>query len=216
VSGESPSEPGGPEDEEPYVAPPHQLAVWSVLGAAFLVAIALFSIRGSFAPHSSRPYPSRVLPAEPVPVLLAAPEVDEEYLPCKDCHGRRDLPNREVRELEIEHDEMDFSHGDLWCYSCHSRNPEQRQSLELANGSRVEFEDAWRLCTQCHGKKLADWRAGVHGKRTGHWWGEKEYRPCTACHDPHRPPFEPIEPRPAPRRPESIALGTGAAEEAGS
>jgi hypothetical protein len=56
----------------------------------------------------------------------------------------------------------------------------------------------------------------VHGKRTGHWWGEKEYRVCTACHDPHHPPFEPLEPLPAPRRPESIQLGTTAEQQEGS
>jgi hypothetical protein len=70
----------------------------------------------------------------------------------------------------------------------------------------VEFEESWRLCTQCHGKKLADWRAGVHGKRTGNWRGAKEYRTCVVCHDPHSPPFQPIEPLPAPLHPAPARL----------
>jgi formate-dependent nitrite reductase cytochrome c552 subunit len=181
------------------------MATWAVLGGAVLMVPVLFSLQGGFDPDSSREYASRSLPPEPAPVLLAAPEIDDEYLPCADCHESGDVAEREVRELDDEHDEMDFAHGDLWCYSCHDPNPRQRQNLRLADDTNVPFEDSWRLCTQCHAKKLPDWRAGVHGKRTGHWWGPKEYRTCVVCHDPHDPPFKPIEPMPPPRRPEAIA-----------
>jgi len=197
-----------------YVPPPYQLATWLVLAAAVLLGVGLFTIRSSYNPDASREYPPRSLPPEPKPVLMAAPEVDDEYLPCSDCHEKGDAPNREVRELEDEHDEMDFGHGNLWCYHCH--DPERRQSLRLADSSPVDFEDSWQLCTQCHAKKLADWRAGVHGKRTGHWWGAKEYRTCVVCHDPHQPPFKPMKPLPAPRRPEAIVQGTAGSQEEGS
>jgi hypothetical protein len=190
---------------EPWTPPPYQAATWSVLGAAALLGVVLFLLQGDFHPDRGREYPGRMLPPEPEPVLLAAPEIDDEYLPCADCHERGDIAELEVRELEDEHDEMDFAHGDLWCYSCHDPDAEHREELRLSNGTHVAFEDSWKLCTQCHGKKLADWRAGVHGKRTGHWWGPKEYRTCVVCHDPHHPPFQPIEPMPPPRRPEAIA-----------
>jgi hypothetical protein len=110
--------------------------------------------------------------------------------------------NVTVREMDEDHDEMDFAHGNLWCLDCH--DAEERDSLHLSDGSLVAFEDSWQLCTQCHAKKLPDWRAGVHGKRTGHWRGPKEYRTCVVCHDPHDPPFKPIAPKPAPTRPEDI------------
>ena len=29
-----------------------------------------------------------------------------------------------------------------------------------------------------------DWKAGVHGKRTGEWDGRKDYLLCVNCHNP--------------------------------
>jgi hypothetical protein len=192
----------GPREEALAEAlPPYQLATWAVLGAAFVVALVLFSVRGPFGPESSRDYPSRNLPPDPAPVLLTS-EMDDEYWPCSDCH-EGETTNRQVRELEDEHEDMKVRHGDLWCFSCHYED--DRDMLSLADGQLVRFEDSWRLCTQCHGKKLADWRAGVHGKRTGHWWGPKEFRTCVKCHNPHSPPFKPIEPLPPPWRPQEIS-----------
>lgn len=205
MADEEQPDPGQREGEDDWRPPPYQMATWSLLGGAVLLVLVLLSVQVGFDPDASRVYASRTLPPEPEPVLLAAPEIDDEYLPCSDCHERGDLAEREMRELEDEHDEMDFAHGDLWCYSCHNPDPLQREKLRLSDGRQVAFEDSWRLCTQCHGKKLADWRAGVHGKRTGHWWGPKEYRTCVTCHDPHDPPFKPIKPMPPPRRPEAIA-----------
>jgi hypothetical protein len=120
-----------------------------------------------------------------------------------DCHENEEL-NPKKRELEEEHDQLKLAHGELWCLHCHDL--ENRNMLRLADSGLIEFADSWQLCTQCHGKKLADWRAGVHGKRTGHWRGAKEYQPCVNCHNPHSPPFQPIQPDPPPRRPEQISL----------
>ena len=69
-------------------------------------------------------------------------------MPCSDCHEKGDPINREVRELEDEHDEMDFEHGDLWCLDCH--DAEEQGMLRRSGGELVELEDSWRLCTQCH------------------------------------------------------------------
>lgn len=55
---------------------------------------------------------------------------------------------------------------------------------------------------QCHGVTQASWRAGVHGKRVGNWWGEREVWTCVSCHRPHAPHFRSIEPKPPPVRPE--------------
>lgn len=192
--------------DEVYHPPPYQMGVWVVFGVALAATLGLFSIRCSHNPDSSRAYASRTLPPQPAPVLLAAPEMDDEYWPCGDCH--EDEPsNPEVRELDDEHDEMDFGHGDLWCLHCH--DAENKERLELADASTIGFDESWKLCTQCHSQKLDEWRAGVHGKRTGHWWGPKEFRTCIACHPPHSPAFKPLEPLPPPGRPESIALYRG-------
>ena len=177
-----------------------RLATWLVLGGALMLVLALFSVRSALGPDVPREYASRTLPPEPEPVLLTS-EMDDEYYPCSDCHEGEPV-NFVVRELEEEHDELGLAHGDLWCFACH--DPEDQDNLHLSDDTAVAFEDSWMLCTQCHGKKLADWRAGVHGKRTGHWWGPKDYRTCVTCHDPHAPAFKPLEPKPAPIPPTEI------------
>ena len=97
-----------------------------------------------------------------------------------------------------------LKHGsqDRWCLDCHdARN---RDMLRLANGTLVPFTESYRLCGQCHGDMFRDWRAGVHGRRVGRWDGKKEYLLCVHCHDSHAPQFQPVEPKPAPIRPEDL------------
>ncbi|MFQ5415528.1 MAG: hypothetical protein ACE5FL_00620 [Myxococcota bacterium] len=192
-----------PLDSDDRRMPPGQLATWVIIGLAVVLIAGLTSIRTDYRPDSSRAYPSRPLIADAAAVLLPAPPIDDEYLPCSDCH--EDEPaNPTVRELEDEHDAMDFEHGDLWCLHCH--DIDDHSKLHLADAAPVEFEESWRLCTQCHSQKLSAWRAGVHGKRTGHWRGSKEYRTCVSCHDPHRPPFKALEPEPPPLPPTQITV----------
>jgi len=183
---------------------------WLFLGAAFVAVLLLFSIRCAHGPQTARAYPGRSLEPEPQPVLLPPPAMDDEYFPCSDCHEDEPI-DRTVRALEDEHDDLVLAHGTLWCLDCHDAG--HRDELHLADDSRIGFEESWRLCTQCHGVKLADWRAGVHGKRTGSWWGPKEYWSCVACHDPHSPRFAPLEPMRPPVRPEQIRLAAPSGQE---
>jgi hypothetical protein len=194
----------GPEDYRP---PGYQLVTWLILGLAVVMVVGMIGIRTDHQPDTSRDYPSRPLIPDGKATLLPPPPMDDEYLPCSDCH-EDEPPNPTERELEDEHDSMDFEHGTLWCLDCH--DVDDREKLHLADDTQIEFEDSWKLCTQCHGEKLADWRAGVHGKRTGHWRGTKEYRTCVSCHDPHSPPFEPLAPKPPPLRPDQITVNGNA------
>ena len=89
-----------------------------------------------------------------------------------------------------------------WCFDCH--NPDNRDKLRLANGKLVSFEESYILCGQCHGTILREWKAGLHGKRTGMWNGDKQYYLCVSCHWPHEPRFKPIKPSPPPVRPMDI------------
>ena len=75
-----------------------------------------------------------------------------------------------------------------WCLDCH--NPDDRDKLRLANGDLVSFEESYYLCGQCHGTIFRDWKAGIHGKRTGEWNGRKQYRLCVHCHNPHNPKIQ--------------------------
>jgi len=131
------------------------------------------------------------------------PPLSEGVFPCSDCHDPELLPpNPERRELSVAHQEIELRHDEehRWCLDCH--DAAQRDQLRLASGVLVPFEESYRLCGQCHGDKYRDWRAGVHGRRTGSWDGQKSYMLCVHCHDSHRPRFQPIEPLPPPHRPE--------------
>ena len=58
-------------------------------------------------PGTSRDYPSRPQIPDGASVLMSAPEIDDEYLPCVDCHEPNDgQTNLTVRELEEDHDEI--------------------------------------------------------------------------------------------------------------
>ena len=126
---------------------------------------------------------------------------DPDIFPCSECHNEDQPPDPERRVLEDMHDEIVLNHDEehRWCLDCH--DAENRDRLRLANGTLVPFEESYRLCGQCHGDKYRDWRAGVHGRRTGSWNGAKQYLLCVHCHDSHAPRFQPISPLPGPEPP---------------
>jgi hypothetical protein len=131
------------------------------------------------------------------------PPFSEGIFPCSDCHADME-PNPTRRELE-EHTEIAnaFNHASeqRWCLDCH--NPDDRDKLRLASGALISFEESYLLCGQCHGTIYRDWKAGVHGKRTGEWNGKKLYRLCVHCHNPHTPRFKQLIPLPPPNRPDA-------------
>ena len=199
------SEPRNPDPRrsEPADATPRRLLGFLIAGAALAALTALISVMCAPGTPRARAYPSRSLPPQPEQRILPAKGPSNFYFPCSDCH--EDEPtNRTVRELEDDHEDIALEHGDLWCLHCHAA--EDRDHLHLADDRPVEFAESWRLCVQCHGQQLEPWRAGVHGKRVGHWWGEKEVWTCVSCHRPHSPRFQPIEPKPPPKRPQQITL----------
>ena len=125
------------------------------------------------------------------------PPFTEGIFPCSVCHASMKA-NRTRRELTEMHTDIALKHGSaqLWCLDCH--NADNRDVLHLASGEPVPFDESYRLCGQCHGEKYRDWRAGVHGRRTGQWNGHKTYLLCVHCHNPHQPRFKPLVPKPAP------------------
>ena len=184
-----------PRRPEPKRAPlGERRPLWLLLAVA-LLAISLLGADEWLRPTVDSPgYAIRPVPPEPEPVLLAPPPINDEYFPCTDCH-EDELADPRRRELE-EHEDIELAHGDLWCLDCHQSD--QRDLLHLSDASPVQMEESWRLCTRCHAKRIPDWRAGVHGKRTGYWRGPKEFWTCVACHDPHSPLFKPLPPKPPP------------------
>jgi hypothetical protein len=142
------------------------------------------------------------------------PPLSPDYYPCSNCHNADQKTDPKPRELQ-EHGEIELHHaarkikatpgadpkeypGFRWCLDCH--DAANRDKLRLQSGERIDFSESYRLCGQCHGDKFRDWRAGIHGKRTGFWNGRKEYLLCAHCHNPHDPRFTPMKPEPPPDR----------------
>ena len=162
-----------------------------------LMALAAFSysLSGDSVTEKSVP------PVSQTDIQVPPPPFTEGIFPCSECHGDMETnPNR--RQIEF-HEEIVFKHDERnrWCLDCH--DAENRDKLHLASGELVDFGESYRLCGQCHGPKYRDWRAGIHGRRTGNWNGQKDYLLCAHCHNPHSPRFVSIKPEPAPERPGS-------------
>jgi hypothetical protein len=170
-----------------------------VLPALLLAALAaLASDDGPATKTVAPPAASAVVAQERVEV--PPPPFTEGIFPCSGCHAGMPV-NRTRRPLTAMHDDIVLKHDEehRWCLDCHDAT--DRDSLHLASGERVGFDESYRLCGQCHGEKLRDWKAGVHGRRTGEWDGHKKYLLCAHCHNPHAPRFKPLEPKPAPLPP---------------
>lgn len=138
----------------------------------------------------------------PKKYFVPPPPFSPGIFPCSQCHQGMPV-NRRPRKLDQMHQDIVLKHmPGGWCFDCH--NPDNRDKLRLANGKLISFEESYILCGQCHGTILREWKAGLHGKRTGMWNGEKQYRLCVHCHWPHEPRFKPIKPLPPPVRPIDI------------
>ena len=182
--------------------------------------LALAALAWACAPGGERPHPgasgdaataaSTRAPGEPGAAAISPdgeievppPPFSEGIFPCSDCHDPEIEVNTRRRTLSMAHQEIVLQHDEehRWCLDCHSAT--NRDKLHLASGELVDFEQSYRLCGQCHGDKYRDWRAGVHGRRSGRWDGHKTYLLCVHCHDSHAPAFDPIRPEPPPPRPE--------------
>jgi hypothetical protein len=171
-----------------------------------------------FAVHEDTSHESRLaLPEEKVPYDIPIEEVEPflgprnelQLFPCSDCHDEDWETDFTRRELDEPHNEIpgkfvNHDSENRWCLDCHS--PNNRDKLRLLNGTLIDFDKYYKVCAQCHKKIFRQWKAGVHGKRTGYWNGEKIYYQCTACHNPHNPPFKPLKPMPAPRKPANVRV----------
>lgn len=133
--------------------------------------------------------------------FVPPPPFSEGIFPCSDCHADMETNTKRRELVEFHEDIRIINHNEeeRWCLDCH--DPENRDMLRLASGRLISFEESYYLCGQCHGTIFRDWKAGVHGRRTGEWNGKKIYRLCVHCHNPHQPRFKPLAPMPPPEKP---------------
>jgi len=148
--------------------------------------------------HTNRPAPAAAgsVSIEPRKPLLPT-------YPCSRCHADRQ-PDPNERRLTEFHTQKTLQHGMQkgWCYRCHTAD--DIDSLHLPDGTKVSFDEAYELCGACHGDKLRDFKANMHGLTTGEWNGARLRRSCPSCHDPHNPHFPAMTPERAPQRPRTV------------
>ena len=149
--------------------------------------------------------PARLHTSHPAPVGSVVITVDSRQpllpnYPCSRCHAPG-TANPTERALTEFHTQKVLNHGTQhgWCYRCHTKDDIDK--LHLGDGELVSFDESYELCGSCHGDKLRDWKAGIHGLTTGDWNGDRLRRSCANCHDPHRPHFPEMTPERAPQRP---------------
>jgi hypothetical protein len=116
---------------------------------------------------------------------------------CSTCHASTtpNLALRRSEELDEFHQGLVFNHGQLSCLSCH--NSGNYDSLRLADGTAVDFENVQQLCAQCHGPQTRDYRNGSHGGMNGYLdlkRGPRTRNNCTDCHDAHSPQYQAMMP----------------------
>lgn len=172
----------------------------------FLLAVVVpVSVLGREKEDAQTSAPGKTVKESVLPeYFVPPPPFSEGIYPCSQCHeGMPVNPNRRV--LEGFHTDIELkNHAEdqRWCLDCHNAN--NRDVLRLVSGKVISFEESYYLCGQCHGTIFRDWKAGVHGKRTGEWNGKRVYRLCVHCHNPHQPRFKPLEPKPPPVKPSHI------------
>ncbi len=171
--------------------------------ALCLVLLTTGTVKGSDKGHEEAIPKAKATKKHQFPkFFVTKPPFSEGIFPCSQCHEAME-PNKERRELYFHTEVQElFDHAaeQRWCLDCH--NPNDRDYLRLASEKLVSFEESFYLCGQCHGTIYRDWKAGIHGKRTGEWDGKKVYRLCVNCHNPHSAKFKPLHPLPAPYRPD--------------
>lgn len=171
------------------------MAIWFVLGPDI----------GKVPTTEAAMVPAELITAAPRRVAQGDPPmaiVNGMNRRCTDCH---DLfsPRPEALKKLLQHSHIVLDHGiNDACRNCH--DTEQRDTLVLHGGERVQYSQVVRLCAKCHGPTYEDWIHGMHGRINGYWdttRGAAHRLGCTECHDPHHPrvpAMAPIKPLPPP------------------
>lgn len=184
----------------------------SLVGALLLAAPALRSEEPAAPAAAARdiagPPPRFAVTLRPAgkPAVMATGETDTLGAPivvaCSTCHSLRvgEAPAKTSAELARFHKGFRVEHGERKCLACH--NPDDYDTLRLADGTPLPFARSMELCGQCHGTQRRDYDHGAHGGMNGYWdltRGPRVRNQCVHCHDPHVPDFPRMHPTFKPR-----------------
>ena len=168
----------------------------------------LVAALGAGACHREAPHEHRDAPhTQTIQVVPRTPLI-ATFSCMAQCHSRL-APNPAQRELRTFHVDKRLNHGQTltWCTFCHQ--DDQLDSLHLINGTLVPFDEAYRVCAQCHEERYRDWTRGVHGSTTGSWRDVGVRRSCPTCHNPHDPHRGQFEALPPPARERALGPHEG-------
>jgi len=157
------------------------------------------AVRASADKESANLYPVFIQRPEGPPRVIVGTHADGSPLTasCTTCHNSREpnVGNNSADDLDIFHQDLIYAHGDLSCLSCH--NPDDYDTLRLADDRALHYMDVMTLCTQCHSPQARAYNQGAHGGMTGYWdltRGPRVRHSCLQCHDPHTPAFQRMTP----------------------
>lgn len=174
-------------------------------GSTLLAPVSQAPVHNGTSPQSSARSAGGLYPVyinrPAAPPTLVTDRLDVNGNPvtinCSTCHSIKEpnFQNRATADLDEFHQDLTYNHGALTCLSCH--NPNNYDTLRLADGSTLLYRNVMTLCGQCHGPQLRDYNQGVHGGMTGYWdrtRGPQYRNGCIDCHDPHAPAFPLMRP----------------------
>lgn len=110
---------------------------------------------------------------------------------CTECHTKPLEKLKSNTDKKKAHWDIKLEHADINtmnCITCHSGN--DMDNLKSLTNKKIDFNQSYKLCSQCHSKEFEDWKGGAHGKRMGGWTSPRASKSCVDCHNPHKPGFE--------------------------
>ncbi|ANW95032.1 cytochrome C [Wenyingzhuangia fucanilytica] len=110
-----------------------------------------------------------------------------ELYACTECHTK---PLEKMKGVDYQkaHWNIKLQHANentMNCTTCH--NKEDINSLTSFTGKKIDLNNSYNLCSQCHNQQYKDWAGGAHGKRIGSWAPPRASMTCVNCHNPHNP-----------------------------
>jgi hypothetical protein len=109
---------------------------------------------------------------------------------CSECHTKP-LSELKGKDIKKSHWNIKLKHANedmMNCVTCH--NGDDMDNLKSLTGKKIDFNNSYKLCSQCHTKQFEDWKGGAHGKRIGSWAPPRASLTCVNCHNPHKPGFD--------------------------
>lgn len=122
--------------------------------------------------------------------LIPERKSEMKMFACTECHSKP-LEQMQRGDFKKAHWDIKLDHANqntMNCITCH--NPDNMNHLKSLTGNRIDFNNSYNLCSQCHTKQFEDWKGGAHGKRIGGWAPPRASMTCVNCHNPHKPHFE--------------------------